>query len=313
MLYDQELNPMAEKDLIEKWLRGDLSPGEQAAFDKLPDSSLYRKIADNAAAFRASAFSKAPDFDSFRDRLDARQASSAGRRAWFRPLLRIASVLLIGLLISYFFVYNPGTQIETAAGEKREVTLPDASLVLLNAHSELRFKTSRWESERSVTLEGEAYFRVAKGSRFDVVTPQGTVSVLGTEFNVRQRGDDLEVRCYEGLVRVETPGRQLELPAGRFFQLLQGQVSSGTHQESGPSWAQEISRFDRVPLAEVAAELERLFGVEIQLEGVDGNRLFTGSFLHEDLDQALQAVTRPLSLEYHKSSDQRIIIRPVAP
>ncbi|HSR61328.1 MAG TPA: FecR domain-containing protein, partial [Robiginitalea sp.] len=239
--------------------------------------------------------------------------SSAGRRAWFRPLLRIASVLLIGLLISYFFVYNPGTQIETAAGEKREVTLPDASLVLLNAHSELRFKTSRWESERSVTLEGEAYFRVAKGSRFDVVTPQGTVSVLGTEFNVRQRGDDLEVRCYEGLVRVETPGRQLELAAGHFFQLLQGQVSSGTHQESGPSWAQEISRFDRVPLAEVAAELERLFGVEIQLEGVDGNRLFTGSFLHEDLDQALQAVTRPLSLEYHKSSDQRIIIRPVAP
>ncbi len=303
---------MANNDLIEKWLRGELSPEEQAAFDALEEAAFYKKIAAGAGAFKASGFTSTPDFEAFNKRLAGQQAMALGRRAWLMPMLRIASVLVVGLLVSYFFIYNRSTHIETGAGEKREVVLPDASRVLVNAGSDLRFKKARWESDRRVTLAGEAYFKVAKGARFDVVTPSGTVSVLGTEFNVRQRGVDLEIYCYEGLVRVETPGRQLELPAGQFFQMIRGQVANGAHGAKGPSWAQGISQFERVPLSEVAAELERQFGVEIILDGVNANRLFTGSFLHSNLDQALEAVTRPLKLEYHKSTDQRITIKPIA-
>lgn len=304
--------PMAQNDLIEKWLRGDLSPEEQAAFDALEEASFYRKIVATAGAFKASEFTSAPDLEAFRERLENRQTQKLTRHEWFRPMLRIASVLVVGLLVSYFFIYNRSTHIETGAGEKLEVTLPDASRVLVNAGSDLRFKKARWESDRKVTLEGEAYFNVAKGARFDVVTPSGTVSVLGTQFNVRQRGGNLEVYCYEGLVRVETPKNRLELPAGHYFQLSQGQVASGKHSGDSPSWAQGMSQFNRAPLSEVVAELERQFGVTITLEGVDSDRLFTGSFLHGDLDQALEAVTRPLKLEYQIPTDQRITFKPVA-
>lgn len=303
---------MAQNDLIEKWLRGDLSPQEQAAFDALEEASLYKKIVAGAGAFKASEFTRAADYEAFREQLADRKTHTIGRRAWLSPMLRIASILVVGLLISYFFVYNRSTHIETGAGEKLEVSLPDDSRVLVNAGSDLRFKSARWESERRVTLEGEAYFRVAKGARFDVVTPTGTVSVLGTQFNVRQRNGNLEVYCYEGLVRVETPNTRLELPAGHYFQLTQGQVASGSHAAQGPSWAQGMSQFEQVPLSEVVAELERQFGVTVDLDGVNGARLFTGSFLHGDLDQALIAVTRPLKLEYQKTTDQRITLKPVA-
>ena len=50
---------------------------------------------------------------------------------------------------------------------------------------------NKWKNERSVNLDGEGFFKVAKGSKFDVETSAGTVSVVGTQFNVKNRKDDM--------------------------------------------------------------------------------------------------------------------------
>ena len=65
-----------------------------------------------------------------------------------------------------------------------------------------------------------------------------------------------------------------------------------------PSWIQQESSFNRIPLDQVIAELERQYDIKIKVEGVDTSKLFTGSFTHTDKKIALEAVTIPLKLSY---------------
>ncbi len=299
---------MDKQDLIEKWLRDALSAEELEAFNSLDEAPQMREILDQARAFKASGFSEVPSYEVFKARLD-RTTANAGRRRWLGTALRIAAVAVIGLFITFYFLSGGTTQITTEAGEMVQVELPDASRVLVNAGSELSYKKEGWDSQRNVSLSGEAYFKVAKGSRFDVVTPDGTISVLGTEFNVKQRDGFFEVRCYEGLVRVNTPDQRVELAAGTYYRMAGDVREEGRHQDLMPSWSEDISSFDRVALKQVADELARQFGLSIRLEEVDQTRLFTGSFNHSDPDQALEALTRPLNLRYDRSGSE-VIIKP---
>ena len=66
----------------------------------------------------------------------------------------------------------------------------------------LKYASNKWDKKRRVRLEGEAFFKVAKGSTFTVDTKTGSVKVLGTQFNVKNRIGFFEVVCYEGLVGV---------------------------------------------------------------------------------------------------------------
>ena len=147
-------------------------------------------------------------------------------------------------------------------------------------------------------MEGEAFFDVAKGAKFDVVTTKGTVSVLGTEFNVKQRGNFFEVACFEGTVRVVTDDYTEILQAGDNFKLFDGEMATGKNTYEEPQWTKNRSYFQRVPVSEVFAELERQYDVTVTFEDIDSNQLFTGVFLHNDLETALMSVSEPLDLQY---------------
>jgi len=56
--------------------------------------------------------------------------------------------------------------------------------VVLNSKSTISFNKTDWKNNRQLTLDGEAYFKVEKGSTFTVNTNNGSVTVLGTQFNV---------------------------------------------------------------------------------------------------------------------------------
>lgn len=70
-------------------------------------------------------------------------------------------------------------------GGEFSLVLEDGTKVWLNADSKLRYPVAFVGDERRVFLEGEAYFKVAKGSKPFLVEAQGQViKVYGTEFNV---------------------------------------------------------------------------------------------------------------------------------
>jgi len=83
--------------------------------------------------------------------------------------------------------------VQTKPGSKSRVTLPDGTLVVLNAGSVLSYPNDFGQKKREVQLTGEGYFDVVKMAEhpFIIHTPTIDVKVLGTTFNVRAYGDEL--------------------------------------------------------------------------------------------------------------------------
>lgn len=299
-----------DKDyLIQKWLADELTPEENKAFETLEDASFLKGIASDAKKFRASQFSKTKQYDDFKKVLNAHQ-TPVGIINWVRPLMRIASILVLGFALYYLFFHVNLTRIETQFGEKVTINLPDESSVSVNALSKIAYTEKNWNSKRIIKLEGEAFFDVAEGKQFVVSTPTGEVTVLGTEFNVNQRDTFFEVKCFEGTVRVKIEDYVAVLNQGDNARWYNGVFEQGKNTYSAPQWTKNVSDFQRLNVAEVFAELERQYGVTVTLENVDGKRLFTGGFVHDNLDNALKSITVPLDLDYVILETDKVRVKP---
>lgn len=301
---------MDKEYLIQKWLTDELSEQEKRAFEQLEDYPELKGVIENASYFKASSFSKVDDFETFSTRLE-KDTVPVRKLNWIKPFLRIASVFVIGLTLSYFFLFNGNVEINTLAGEKTTIELPDASTVVVNAQSEISYSKRKWNDKREVQLMGEAYFKVAKGAKFDVVTSEGIVSVVGTQFNVKQRGSFFEVACFEGVVKVSSQDVIEQLNAGDRLRFVNGEHSLGKTAYQNPQWTKNVSSFERVPLAEVIAELERQYNVKIRMENVNADRLFTGGFVHDSLENALKSISEPLDLGYRMENGNAVSLFPL--
>ena len=89
-------------------------------------------------------------------------------------------------------IHSATTHTVLTSTHKSEVTLPDGTIVWLNNNTKLIYPEAFSSTERSVYLEGEAYFKVTKNkARPFVVKSQGQeIKVLGTSFNVRNRPNE---------------------------------------------------------------------------------------------------------------------------
>jgi ferric-dicitrate binding protein FerR (iron transport regulator) len=288
---------MERETIIQKWLNDTLSAEERKHFEEDEAFAPTRRLRDALQAFKAPAY----DVESERARL---LLSGKGKvrhmgSPWIKPFIRVAASLLVLFTLYYLFVYEPYTVVETAAGEQKELILPDGSKVHLNAQSSLRYVSQSWDKERSLALEGEAFFSVEKGRSFEVRTDAGSVRVLGTKFNVRQRTDLFEVDCYEGLVQVSYPGETRKLAAHQGVSVIRGTAKiHAPGLENRPSWLAGESVFRSIPYIYVVEELERQYGVKVTLHNIDTQQLFTGSFIHADLNVALQTITQPLGTSF---------------
>mgnify|MGYP001826267895 FL=1 len=180
----------------------------------------------------------------------------------------------------------------------------------LNSLTKISDNERQLADKRLVQLEGKAFFELAKGAKFVVATSAGSVSVLGTEFNVRHRGRVFEVRCFEGQVKVVSGEHTTVLREGDNFRISNGVVTSGKNTDSFPRWTRNTSDFQRVPMSEVFAELQRQYDVEVLLEGVDPEQLFTGGFEHGNLELALRSITEPMGLSYSINKNNEVRVKP---
>lgn len=287
-----------KENYLAKWLNNELTEQELEAFRATPEFRSYEKIVSAASRLEGPAF----DADAALERLKANRGGAGGRVIAMRPWARwagVAAALIFMLGSTYYFMNRPESSLEAGYAQHLETQLPDASEVVLNADSEISYNKKDWDGHRRVTLQGEAFFKVAKGKTFTVETQAGEVTVLGTQFNVLQRGDIFVVSCYEGLVRVDHAGAAVELPAGTAFRLVNGRVSkTEIPAESAPSWTRNESSFRSMPLAFVLQEFERQYNTEVETSGLDLTELYTGTFSNTNMNLALQSISTPLDLTF---------------
>ena len=289
---------MNRDDLIKKWLNNDLNATELEAFQQLEDYDALVTLTKGVKHLKAPEYNTSEELNQILQHI---KTLKKPKKNWLPTFSKVAAILVacFGL---YYYTTTLDTKFSTLVAQKETFQLPDASSVQLNAVSTLSFNEHKWSNNRDVTLDGEAYFKVAKGSSFKVHTKDGTVTVYGTQFNVKQRDHFFEVVCYEGLVGVTYDNKETKLHPGDHLLLIDGKLIAREKENlTAPSWINNLSIFKSLPYKDVLAEFERQYNVTINLQKVNDSQLFTGSFTHNNLEVALKSITLPLHLTYSKT------------
>ncbi|MFA4980253.1 MAG: FecR domain-containing protein [Sphingobacterium sp.] len=206
-------------------------------------------------------------------------------------------------------------RIETPRGGIYEVTLPDGTLVKLNAGTTLSYPTVFAKDKREVTLRGEAYFEVAKkkDQPFIVHTKNQQVQVLGTHFNINayQTSVPTKTTLLEGKVMVTT------LLGSQKVTLLPGDqsVNTGTELTKHPvnvqqemAWVYGKFNFDGKSLRQVMDELSQWYAIDVVYKGdVPDVSFFGGTFRTSKLSTILK-ILKDQDLSYHLTENGKLII-----
>jgi transmembrane sensor len=247
----------------------------------------------------------------------------------FSVFYRVAAILIIGALLSLAGVYLSGVsepvdipvvmvERSNPVGQISEFTLPDGSTVWLSAASTLEYPEQFSDENRTVTLDGEAFFDVEQDESRPFVVSSGplTTSVLGTSFNVTAYQDDpgMEVTLATGRVEVavqDSEQKQILEPN----QKIRYQAETGLSEVSeadallARAWTQRELVFMREDFATIARTFERWYGVEFVFEDESlKEETFVYHFRELSLQNSMIVLNELAEFDY-EIEGQRVIIR----
>lgn len=304
MFNDTSTNTMKKNRLLAKWLNDDLTEDELAEFKASPDFEKYQKIKNYTQHLQVDDLDENAMLSNI---LQQKKVAPKVVPLYKKWMFRAAAIFVLALAVT-FAVKSFVPETETASfGEKNTFLLPDNSEVVLNSGSEINYKKWNWNNKRRLQLEGEAYFRVSKGRRFEVQTNLGKVSVLGTQFNVRARKNRFDVMCYEGRVKVNYGNTQIILTHGQSVTFQNGKQFSTSINSSKPEWMDNQILFNKENIKNLLDEVQRQYNITIVLNTKDTTSLFTGKLPTNDLETALQIISTTYHLEAKKVSENKII------
>jgi transmembrane sensor len=139
--------------------------------------------------------------------------------------------------------------------------------------------------------------------------------VLGTKFGIWARHEQTRVTVREGRVSL----RPLELSQASAVKLTANQTSrcQGQNNPEAPKsidanhllgWLEGKIVFEQAPLAEVVAELQRIYNVTIELSNPAlGVNTITGSFHNKPIETVLASLCLTLNLQYRQQAGKFVI------
>ena len=297
---------MKDDTLLARWLEGSLTEEELRELENSPEYPTLLRMKQNFELLQSP---RTDEQRILRHVLSQQKSKPVKtiplyRKMWFSAAAAI--LVLVGLSV-YFTLPK---QFSTSNGQTYTFVLPDASQVKLNAGSQASYSDWNWDNNRQIDLNGEAYFKVAKGKKFTVQTDLGNVTVLGTQFNVKSRGNRFDVVCYEGKVLVQNANHKIVLTPGQKITFNNGNTPAiQPNKSNSPEWLQHELSFDNETLAAVLLEMERRYDVTIETR-IQSQQLFSGSVPGNDLDAALKIIGSTYHLTIERS-EKTIVLKPV--
>ena len=192
--------------------------------------------------------------------------------------------------------------VTTNPGMRSQLTLPDGTIVHLNAGSTLVYPLHFDKKERCVQLSGEAYFKVAGNTSqpfsVSVVGNKLNIKVTGTAFNCQAYDKDslAQVTLIEGSVDLRIQGKNgnIHLSPSEMitYNMLTDQVFlRKTNTLQVIAWMDGHLIFKDTPMTEVLRKLSHFYSVDFDIEDevIRGYR-FTGTFENRPLFQILDYI-----------------------
>lgn len=297
---------MEENYPLAKWLNGEMTEAELKEFQAQPDFALYEKIKKYSSTLEVPTFDEAKVLSNVLHSPKKTVKTISLTQHW---LFKVAAVLVIGLGLFLSFKNFAAATEYAENGNQKNFFLPDNSEVVLNSGSEIQYKKWNWDSNRTLNLVGEAYFKVAKGKKFEVNTALGKVTVLGTQFNVKQRDNRFDVTCYEGRVQVNYNQTQIVITRGMSVSFEDGKMMAlPENTTQNPEWLSHELAFYQEDLKAIVAEIERHFNVTLELKVANSNQLFTGIIPAKDITTSLEILATTYHLKPTKVDTNKYIL-----
>lgn len=257
-------------------------------------------------------------------------------------LINIAAVFILGIASAWIFLEYTSLSpeaikaintIETPRGSRATIILPDSSIVLLNAESRLTYPQQFSSEGRSVFLEGEAFFEIEKdvSKPFLVKTPDITVKVFGTSFNVKSYPDEntTETTLVEGsisIIKNPTNGREsgteLKMEPNQRLVLYKEErkiiqanqtkrienvppikaksvLSKSVDTQQFTAWKDGRLKIDSEPMEKLVVTLERRYDVKVHFVDEEIKQIrYTGTFENETIEQVMAALKLASGVDY---------------
>jgi len=173
--------------------------------------------------------------------------------------------------------------LSTPRARQQKLSLPDGTIVWLNAQSSVKFPSAFTTAKREVVITGEAYFEVAKDADhpFVVHVNDAAIEVLGTHFNVMAYSNEtaLETTLLEGSVKFTTGTNAVLLKPGQQSQLSSGsniKVNNNVDIEQVVAWKNGIQSFNNADIKAIMRQVERWYDVDVEYKGTISARQFSG-------------------------------------
>ncbi|MEM9987526.1 MAG: FecR domain-containing protein [Bacteroidota bacterium] len=304
---------------LARWLGGELSPDEKAAFEASSDYLALRWLIEATAQYQKPALPP-ETLSQIKERLGQATRSTSPpskiRRLKWQTWLAAASVVI--LLVGVWWWTQLGTQgtgpqtLATGTGQRDSLILTDGSRLVLGGSSELSYQAAE-EGDRLLKLTGEAWLRITPGPPFTVETEQGRVEVLGTAFSVHARPGVYRVICYEGKVGVELEVNEetFTLQPGEGVYLDRERGIRFEEAAPSPVWLRGSHNFTHASLGEVVAAIEAEYGLQVKLENLSPYFSITSLGMpHGNIDAAMMNLELYFEVE---KTEQILILRPKSP
>ncbi|MBS7563880.1 FecR domain-containing protein [Mucilaginibacter sp. Bleaf8] len=212
-------------------------------------------------------------------------------------------------------------QFTTERGERKIITLPDSTEVVLNASSSLVVNNDFGTKLRRVSLSGEGYFRVKHDASrpFIIQTGRLQTRVLGTEFDVHAYKNEskIKVAVVNGRVKVSEERQHKLQQLGEVLThnlLLVYNTKTQRHAirtadaEKLSAWQNGELYFEDASIGEITATLSRHYNTSIKLNGQSkANCRYTIGFSRQSLNKVLAVLSQLTGMHYQIQPNQVII------
>jgi ferric-dicitrate binding protein FerR (iron transport regulator) len=236
-----------------------------------------------------------------------------------RPRMAAAITLLLLLAAGSTWLYvtlreNTLVTVASAGKDNRtSITLPDGSVVFMNANTKITYSRDFNSGNREIDLTGEAFFDVIHqpDRPFIVNAGEASVKVLGTSFNVQAAKSTGAVEVYveSGKVRLydtDNSSYALDIEPGYIGTL--GNEGAGKQKNTDANylaWKTRSLYFDNTAMAEVARGILDIYQVSLQFENPEMSHCrIQGNFEKETLENVLETICTIHNWKWERKGDR---------
>ena len=238
-------------------------------------------------------------------------------------MIRAAAAIFIPIIaISTFYILQTKTQEQIAITTTKTIqdTLSDGSIIALNKNSKLTYPDTFSGNTREVTMEGEAFFKIApnKEKPFIIHAENTLIRVVGTKFNVKSYADnpEIEVLVESGkvlflVINNTNDSTSVSLEAGDkgiYNKQTKKLQKIKAHNQNELFWNNKTLVFDKTNLSDVIQTIEKNYGISIDLKQNSLQKLrFSSTFVNQPLDSILFILETTLDLRHTKEGTHYIL------